>query len=66
METNKGRGKSGEIKVMNKPLGCSQLKNMTKNPKSSVTDVKTLSFAHTQLCHHVSLLIGLANEGGGG
>ena len=31
--------------------------------KSAVSDGEALSFARTQLGHHVSLLIGLANEG---
>ena len=33
-----------------------------KNPKSAVPNGKALLFARTQLGHHVSLLIGLANE----
>jgi len=40
-------------------------KIMKKNPKSSVPDGKALSFARTQLCHQVSLLISLADERGG-
>ena len=37
--------------------------NLEKKSKSAVPDGKALSFASTQLGHHVSLLIGLANEG---
>ena len=36
-----------------------------KKSKSAVPDGKALSVARTQLGHHVSLLIGLANEGVG-
>ena len=34
-----------------------------KNPKSTVPDRKAISFARTQHSNHVSLLIGLADEG---
>ena len=40
------------------PILTKNLDFLGKNPKSAVPDGKALSFARTQLGHHVSLLIG--------
>ena len=41
------------------------MKNRQKS-KNAGPDGKAHLFLRTQLCHHISLLIGLADEGGGG
>ena len=52
------------IKVLNFNGQVSTIENVKhKNPKSSIPDGKALLFVRTQLGHHVSLFIGLANKG---